>query len=418
MSDHPAAAQGLAAVPQGGEVPASPEQPTRHPVLLGLGLMLIAFNLRPALSSVGPLLPQIRAEAGLSPFGAGLLTTLPVLALGVFGPLGPRVAGRIGADRATLAFLLVLAAGLALRGVGTLPALFLGSVVAAAGIGVVGVLLPGLVKRDFPDRVGSMTGLYTTVLCLGAAFGAGASVPFARVTGAGFSGALMAWAAPALAAALVWALLARGARTGTAVVRPAPGLWRDPLAWRVTGFMGLQSSLAYVVFGWFAAALQERGLSAVDAGFVTSVSVAAQAITALAVPTLAARTRDQRGFAAAVALTPPMAFAVALFGPPGLLWPSAIVLGLGLGGCIGLALTLIVLRAPDAHTAARLSAMAQGVGYCLASLGPLAIGIARQATGGWGVALVVYAGLALAALACGLGAGRDRQVLTPGPARG
>ncbi|GJD51312.1 putative transporter YycB [Methylobacterium crusticola] len=384
----------------------------RSPVAIGLGLMLIAFNLRPALSSVGPLLPGIRAETGLSGALAGALVTLPVLCLGVFGRLGSPIARRIGPDAGVLAALLVLAAGLALRGLGGLGALFAGSVLAAAGIGIVGVILPGIVKRDFPDQGGLMTGLYTALLCLGAAAGAGLTVPLERVLGTGWEGAMMAWAAPALVAALAWLPFVRA--------RPAPAaggggalgsLWGDPLAWQVTAFMGLQSSLAYIVFGWLPAALTERGYDTVTAGLLASVSALAQGVLALVVPTLAARRRDQRPWVLVVVGLPVVGFCGLLLGPLAFAWGFALLLGLGLGGCFGLALTLIVLRARDPRTAGDLSAMAQGIGYCGAALGPFLVGIAHERSGGWGLPAALYVALGLAATGFGLLAARDRTVL-------
>jgi MFS transporter, CP family, cyanate transporter len=143
------------------------------PILTGLGVMLVAFNLRPALTTVGPLLTTIRAETGLGATGAAILTTLPVLFLGLASAAGPATIRRFGADRGILLAILIVALGLASRAVGGLGPLFFGACLSAAGIGLAGVLLPGLVKRDFPGRVGVMTGFYTSVLCLGAAAGAG-----------------------------------------------------------------------------------------------------------------------------------------------------------------------------------------------------------------------------------------------------
>ncbi len=372
--------------------------------------MLVAFNLRPALSSIGPLLPGIRAETGLSGALAGALVTLPVLCLGVFGRLAPVLVRRIGPDAGVLAALVVLALGLALRGLGGLPLLFLGSVVAAAAIGIVGVILPGIVKRDFPDRAGLMTGLYTALLCLGAAAGAGFTVPARHALGLGWEGALMLWAAPALVAAAAWLPFVRGRPPAAAGPRPSGRLWRDPLAWQVTAFMGLQSSLAYIVFGWLPAALVDRGFDLVTAGLVASVSALAQGALALLVPTLAARRPDQRPWVILVIGLPLLGFTGLLVGPLALAWGFALLLGLGLGGCFGLALTLIVLRAGDPRAAAELSAMAQGVGYCGAALGPFLVGLAHDLSGGWGLPAALYAGLCLAAASFGWLAARDRTV--------
>ncbi|GJD60726.1 CynX/NimT family MFS transporter [Methylobacterium frigidaeris] len=382
-----------------------------HPVLIGLGLMLVAFNLRPALSSIGPLLPGIRAETGLSGALAGALVTVPVLCLGVFGRLAPVLVRRLGPDASVLAALVVLALGLVLRGLGGVPLLFLGSVVAAAAIGIVGVILPGIVKRDFPDQAGLMTGLYTALLCLGAAAGAGFTVPARRALDLGWEGALMLWAAPALVAAACWLPFVHARPLPSAsAARPSGRLWRDPLAWQVTGFMGLQSSLAYIVFGWLPAALVDRGLDIVAAGLVASVSALAQGVLALVVPTLAARRPDQRPWVVLVISLPLIGFTGLLVGPLAFAWGFALLLGLGLGGCFGLALTLIVLRAGDPRAAAELSAMAQGVGYCGAALGPFLVGIVHDLSGGWGLPAALYAALCLGAASFGLLAARDRTV--------
>ena len=171
------------------EAPAPTPAPVR-PWLLLLGLVLVALNLRPALSSLAPLLNTVREHTGLSAAAAGLLTTLPVLCLGLFAPLAPRLARRLGAERAVLAILLLLAAGIVLRSLFPVAGLFLGSLVAGASIGIIGVLLPGIVKRDFPHIAGIMTGVYTMALCLGAALAAGASVPLAELFGDAWQPAL------------------------------------------------------------------------------------------------------------------------------------------------------------------------------------------------------------------------------------
>ncbi len=383
----------------------------RKNLLIAAAVLAAAFNLRPALSSVGPLLTGLIAETGLSTAGAAVLTTLPVLCLGAGAGLGPWIMRRIGADAGVLVGLAAVAVGLALRAPGNLPLLFAGCALAGLGIGLANVLLPVMVKRDFPGSAGWMTGLYTMMLCLGAAAGVGFSVPLREVLG-GWAPALAIWCLPALAAMPLWLPLTRrrppprppGLTAGRTPLR------RDPLAWQVTGFMGLQSSLAYILFGWLPAVLQGRGLSPLEAGFVASVATLGQAPGALIVATLAARLRDQRGWIVGVLLVIVASFGLAAFGPDGLLIPVSVTLGLALGGCFGLGLTVIVLRAPDATTAGSLSAMAQGLGYTLAALGPLGFGLAHEGSGAWVVPVALFAGIAALALACGLGAGRARHV--------
>lgn len=390
---------------------------TTHPVLLGLGIMLVSFNMRPPLTTVGPLLNQIRAETGLSAAGAAVLTTLPVFCLGLACALGPLVIRRLGPDRGVLLATLVVACGTGLRGLsgwtgsGTLGPLFLGACIAAAGVGLSGVLLPGLVKRDFPKQAGLMTGLYTMVLCLGAASGAGLTVPLAQGLG-GWAASLAVWGLPALAATLAWAPLAvhgRGLGRGAGGRPP----WRDGLAWQVTGFMGLQSSLAYIIFGWLPAVLQDRGLSPVEAGYIASIMSLGQAPSALFVPTLASRCRDQRGFAAGLVTLCAASFTAMVMGPAILIPGIAILLGVSLGGLFGLGLTIIVLRARDAQGAAGLSIMSQGVGYTFASLGPLGFGLAHDVGAGWGWPTALFVAIASGSLICGLGAGQAKHVGSP-----
>ncbi|MFG0669012.1 CynX/NimT family MFS transporter [Pseudomonas sp. xss_1] len=387
------------------------QPPVRHkPWLLLLGLILVALNLRPALSSMAPVLGQVSDGLGLSAAQAGLLTTLPVLCLGLFAPLAPMLARRLGSERVVLGILGTLAVGIVLRSVLGTTGLFLGSLLAGASIGIIGVLLPGIVKRDFPQHAGTLTGVYTMALCLGAAMAAGATVPLAHAFGDSWAPALGFWMLPAILAMLVWLPQARNGHGVHKVAYRVRGLWRDPLAWQVTLYMGLQSSLAYIVFGWLPSILIGRGLSPTQAGLVLSGSVIMQLFSSLAAPWLATRGRDQRLAIVVVMLVTLCGLFGCLYAPLSGLWGWAVLLGLGQGGTFALALTLIVLRSRDAHVAANLSSMAQGVGYTLASMGPFAVGLVHDLTGGWSALGWVFAVLGAGAIVFGLGAGRALHV--------
>ncbi|QRI63280.1 MFS transporter [Shinella sp. PSBB067] len=383
-------------------VPApEPHRPpgTAARILLGASLVLIAFNLRPVFSSASALLPEIRALLGLSPTGASLLTTLPVVCLGLFSPLAPRLAQRYGTERTLLGVVLILALGTALRGLSSIPLLFLGTALAGGCIAVGNVLLPGLVKRDFPDRAALMTGCYTMALCAGAASAAGLTLPVEHLLGGSLGGALAIWALPALLVALLWlpqvlASRRQVKRTGFRV----EGLWRDRLAWHVTLFMGLQSALAYCVFGWLVPILRERGLDGVTAGAIVSVSVMVQAAACLVAPHLAVRGKDQRVINVTLCALAVVALLGLLFAPLSTVWFWAVLQGIGQGGLIAVAMTVIVLRTRDPHMAAHLSGMAQCVGYLLAAIGPLIVGLIRGWTGsfGWSAVLIVLLGIGAA----------------------
>lgn len=379
--------------------------------LLGVSLMLIAFNLRPVFSSVSVLLPEIIRRTGLSSAAAGYLTTLPVLCLGAFAPLAPICSQRFGAERTLLGMLVLLTIGTALRGYGGIPGLFLGSALAGASIAVGNVLLPALVKRDFAHHAATMTGLYTMALCGGAAAAAAFTLPLAHAFGDSWTLAVSVWALPVAVVAVLWApqLPTKASNRHRATYR-VRGLWRDALAWQVTFFMGLQSALAYCVMGWLAPILQSRGLDGVTAGLVVSVSILIQVVASLFVPPLAVRCKDQRLFNVALTILAGVALLGLLFAPLSTVWLWAVLQGMGQGGLFAIALTVIVLRSPDSRVAAHLSSMAQTVGYILAAVGPLLVGLLHSWTGGFTASAWLFVALALAAGVNGWGAGRAQHV--------
>ncbi|WP_053146717.1 CynX/NimT family MFS transporter [Pseudomonas sp. Pf153] len=390
------------------QVQAHPQ--VQRPWLLLLGLILVALNLRPALSSMAPLLSEVSKSLGLSAAQAGLLTTLPVLCLGLFAPLALVLARRFGAERVVLGILLTLAGGIVLRSSFGQVGLFAGSILAGASIGVIGVLLPGIVKRDFARQAGTMTGVYTMALCLGAAMAAGATVPLSEQLNHSWNLGLGFWMVPALLAVVCWLPQVgqkQGAHQAAYRVR---GLLRDPLAWQVTLYMGLQSSLAYIVFGWLPSILIGRGLTPTQAGLVLSGSVIVQLVSSLAAPWLATRGQDQRLAIVTVMVMVLGGLFGCLYAPLEGLWGWAVLLGLGQGATFSLALTLIVLRSRDAHVAANLSSMAQGFGYTLASLGPFAVGVVHDWTGGWQALGWIFGLIGLGAIIAGIGAGRALYV--------
>jgi MFS transporter, CP family, cyanate transporter len=382
----------------------------RRAVLLAASLILIAFNLRTAITSIGPVLVDAIASLRLTGAEASLLTTIPALCFGLFGPLAPALSRRLGRERAVLAVLVLQVLGMALRGLHFAPALFLGQTLSAIGIGVTNVLLPGLVKRDFPHRIPAMTGLYTMSFCLGAAIAAGATVPLEHLLG-GWSMALAFWTLPAVLAILCWLpWIPRRGQGESARPSRVHRLWRDPLAWQVTLFMGLQSALAYIVFGWLAPILRDRGLGAVDAGLALSLCVIVQAGASLVAPMLASLGRDQRLANLVAVIVTVIGFLGCIYAPLPTVWVWSFLLGLGQGSTIAIALMLIALRATDPHVATQLSGMVQGVGYLIASCGPLLAGLLHSWTGGWNSVAALSVAIGIGLGASGVGAGRAGHV--------
>jgi CP family cyanate transporter-like MFS transporter len=378
-------------------------------VLLVSSIVLVAANLRPALTSVAPLIGEIRADAGLSNGVAGLLTTLPLLAFGVLSPVAPRLARRFGMERVLLASLLVLAAGILLRSAGQMAALFLGSAILGAAIAVGNVLLPGLVKRDFPERAGLMTSVYSTALAVSATLAAGVSLPIAQH--AGWRGSLALWFLPALVAAVAWVPRLRDDRHDDAAAYRVGGLWRSSLAWQVTLFMGLQSLAYYVTLTWLPEILRSGGMSASRAGWMLALAQAVAIVSMFLAPIIAGRRPSQRGVVVVAAALNGAGILGLMTASGSIVW--IILLGLGQGACFSLALTFFALRAPDPEHSAALSGMAQSVGYLFAAFGPALFGVLRDATHAWKVPLALLFVVVVCLMISGLGAARDAHVGVP-----
>ncbi|QIZ34257.1 MFS transporter [Saccharopolyspora sp. ASAGF58] len=391
------------------------QQPTATPVGTAAAatlvlVVLVALALRPPFTAVAPLLEQIQQDLGVSNTFGGVLTTLPVVCLGVFAFVTSKLRQRFGDEKVLVGCLLVLLVGNSLRALGSIWTLLAGTVVVGAGIAVANVALPGLIKRDFPHKVPVITAVYTMCLTLGGAIAASVVVPIGAAMASAWRAPLGLLALPVLLALVISFFALR--RSSGAPPLPSSGrrLWRNPLAWQVTVFMGVQSAMAYVTFGWLPTMLQSRGMSPELAGLALGIQAAVQAIGSMSVPVLCHRLRDQRLIAVVLAALLMLGFTGILVGPTAALWPAVVVLGLAQGAAFGLALTLFGLRSPDSDTTTALSGMAQGGGYLIAAAGPLLIGLLHDVTGGWIAPLVLLLACSAVWLCMGLLAGRPVQV--------
>lgn len=372
------------------------------------GIVLIAMTMRGPITSVGPLLETIRDDTGLSAAGAGVLSMLPLLAFAAVSPVAPGLARRVGLERSLGAALGVLVVGLGLRWIPGVAMLFIGTALLGVGIGLINVLLSALVKRDYPDRAPTMTGLYTTVMGALAMTGSGIAVPVADHAPGGWRTSLGVWVILGLVAAVAWMPRLR-AHEHTAVERTDHGLRRSWLAWQLTAFMGLQSLGFYVSVSWLPTILHAHGVSPAAAGWHVAL-MQLTGLTASAVsPLFLARLKDQRAFGAGAAVLGVLSF-LGFVVLPDLSWVWSGTVGLSQGVGITLALSFFALRARDARQAAALSGMGQSLGYLLAAIGPLLFGVLHDATGGWETPLVILAGLITVQAVVALGAGRTRQL--------
>ncbi|MGH9099552.1 MAG: MFS transporter [Acidimicrobiales bacterium] len=364
-------------------------------------LLLVAFNLRTAITSVSPVLVDIERSLGLDGASAGVLTALPVLCLAFFAPVSAKAVRRWGSDRTIAWALLTQVLGLVLRlGGSNVVALYAGTLLAGMGIAMVNAVLPSIVNARYPSRSGAVVGLYVMSLGMGAAVASGVSVPLAQVLG-GWPASLAVWAGPALLALFGWVSLTRLARrggttssepdAGPALDRPQGLPWRSRTAWHISIYLALQAFVYYSVVAWFAPSYEALGWSATRAGLLFSVVSLVQVVAAPIVPALAAKRLDRRPFfwaSASLALVGIIGVvAIPTFAP----WPTACVLGIGIGGLFPLGVTLLVDHAADPGASARLSAMAFLFTYLVAASGPVLLGGLHDATGSFETGWVVVA---------------------------
>lgn len=366
-------------------------------------VVAVAANLRPAVASVGPVLPDLRADLGLSDTTAAVLTALPVLCFGAVAGAGPWLARRVGMRWAIAVLTGGIAVGLLVRigpGVG---ALFAGTVVTAAAIAAANVLLPSLIKDDYPHRTGLMMGLYTTALTGSAAAAAGLTVPLGHLIGHSWHGALGVWAVPAAIALLLWLSRLRHAPLHTRIRRPdSRGLRRNAIAWTVTVYFGLQSLSFYAILNWLPTLYRDHGYSASTAGGLLSLSALVQVPMALALPSIATRMHHQGLLVAGSAALTAIGLGAILVAPTAAPVVWVVVLGLGQGSAFPIALTLLVLRTRTSLATTQLSAMAHSVGYLIAAAGPALIGALHATSGGWAAPLGLLVALLVPQTIAGL----------------
>lgn len=396
--------------------------------LLVTAILLTAAALRSPITGVGSIIGEIEATTGLSHTLSGLLTTLPLLAFAIFALTAPGLAAKLGTERTLFYCLLLMTGGILIRSLPFTVALFAGTALIGMGIAVCNVLLPGLIKHNFPLRVGLMTSLFTSSLNLWAAISSGISVPLAQ-SPLGWRGMLASWALLTTIAAFLWlpSLLQRrtgrqgtssetsglsSAQTNTDTTTPARtgSVWRSPVAWMVTIFMGSQSIMFYISISWLPDILHEQGMSAAQAGWMLSLMQMVSMAGSFLMPLVAVRTHNQKLLTAASAAFFLLGFGGIWLAPTSLAPLFIILIGSGSGATFSLVIVFFSLRSRTAQQANQLSGMAQSVGYLLAAVGPTLLGFIHDQSGSWNTPLAVVIGLSLLTIVFGYAAGRRGYV--------
>ncbi|UFT99724.1 MFS transporter [Radiobacillus kanasensis] len=384
-------------------------------LLLLAGVLLIAFNLRPAITSVGPVLGLIRDDIGLSNWSAGLITSLPLLAFAFMSPIAPRLGHRFTIEKTLFIGLLILLIGISTRSVSHSFTLYVGTTFVGLGIAICNVLLPGLIKEKFPDNVSLMTSMYTTCMAIFAALGSGLSVPLSLGLDLGWQRALLSWGILTVVGLILWFFVFRDQNQYAKPSIPPTSivaLWKSALAWQVTLFMGLQSFLFYVTISWLPEILLDFGYSMSTSGWlVSALQFISLPFTFLA-PILANRWKQQHAIIWIIGICALIGYSGLLTRPSfGWLMVCITFIAITLGASISLALTFLGLRAADARQATELSGMAQSIGYLLAACGPIFIGFLFDLTHSWTAPIITILLITILMIGFGLGAARDKYVL-------
>ncbi|MER7397948.1 MFS transporter [Streptomyces sp. NPDC000151] len=386
--------------------------------VLTVGLVLAALNLRPAITSLGALMEEVRDGLGMSGTVAGLLTSVPALCFAVFGIAAPRLARRFGAGTIVCAGMAAIAVGVVVRPFAGGTAGFLAaSALALAGIAVSNILLPVVIKTFFPDRVGSMTGLYSMALALGTSLAAALTVPVTGALGGGWQAGLAVWAVLGVLAVVPWLAVLRHRAPQAAPAAagapqedaPAVRISRSPTAWALAVFFGLQATAAYITMGWLPQIFRDSGVPAGTAGVLLALTMAMGIPLSFVLPRLAARMRHQGLLAVLLGTCGLVGYAGLWLAPAAGAWGWALLLGIS-NCAFPLALTMIGMRARSAAGVVKLSAFAQCIGYLISIPGPLLVGTLYQHSGGWGLPIALMAGLMVPQIAVGVLAGRDRRI--------
>lgn len=364
-------------------------------------IVFAAINLRPAISSIGPLLDALRAELGLTNVTAALLTTIPVLCMGVFAPFAPGLAARFGRDRVIAASLAAVGLTTVARAVAPTGEILIWlTLLVGSAIGLVSALIGAFVKAHFPTRAALMMGAYASCLGLGASIAAFFSAPVATLADSWRWGAGL-WAALAIPALLLWVPLAASRAEDKVGKRPSlNSLWREGRTWRVGLFLGFQNLLFYGVVAWLAALLMERGATAVAAGAQLSLFTSVSVFANIGFGAAAGGGPDRRLWLTGSSLLAVTGLAGLILGAFELI--SLLIAATGLAGAFTLGLTLPLDDATDPREAGARTTTALTIGYMMGAIGPLLVGLLRDVTGSLAAGFGLLGALAAAMLALSL----------------
>lgn len=383
-------------------------------ILIILGILFISFNLRAPITAVGSVVELIQNEYMLSNAAAGFITTLPLIAFAVVSPFVARVSGKIGHTRTMMLGLCLILVGELCRSYTGAAGLFIGTAIIGVGIAIGNVIIPGIIKLYFSQKVGMITSIYTSGMCIFAAVGAGISVPIAKGLELGWKNALAAWFFLTVLTILIWFPQTRKKHipaSDTQKVAGKTSIWRSKLAWWVTLFMGTQSLLFYSLVAWLPTMIVSKGMSDSFAGNMALLFQLMAIPATLLIPVLCDKVKNQRILVLITCMIYAIGMASFLFAHHAALLVFAVIcMSIGMGGSISLSIAFISLRSPNSARASELSGMSQSAGYLLAAIGPIVTGFIFDIQSSWTIPLILFLVLIAFLAFCGMSAGSNQTV--------
>ncbi|MEK4302061.1 MFS transporter [Oceanobacillus sp. FSL W8-0428] len=383
-------------------------------VLIIIGIFLVALNLRPALTSIGPIMGIIRDEIGFANWNVALLTSLPLVAFAIMSITSSYLAQKYSNEKILIFGLMILSTGIIFRSSTIMFLLFLGTLFIGIGIAVCNVLLPGIIKDKFPDKLSVMTGLYSSIMGISATVASAISVPIAKNMGLGWRNSLLIWAAPAIFASFYWLVLIRRKSMNhikERLTEKQKNLLKSPFAWFIAFFMGCHSLLFYITISWFPEILIDFGANKTIAGFLLSYLQLVGIVSSLLIPLIAGKLKSQVGLVISLNILLIIGVIYLLLYHNDISYIiSTTLIGFSLSGNFTIALLLLSIRTKNTKQATLLSGMAQSTGYALAALGPIAVGLIYDITRDWTIPLFSLILLAICSSLLGLKVGQNKFV--------
>ncbi len=378
-----------------------------------LSLVFISLAIRPPVASIGPLVEELVRTEFLTLFQVSLMSSLPIVCFGIGAFASPYLVKKFTLNKAMMFVLLILSVAMAIRLIGGFPAIITSTVVIGLAIAIANVLIPTIVREQFPDRIELITGVYVTLLAISASFSAAIAVPSSDLLG-GWRGALAVWILPALFAIVFWIPLFRSKSVTkvTSVETHAEekrAVVRSSLTWGIVFFFGLQSGGFYSILNWLPSLLIDRGMSEVDAGGLLGLTTFVGVPSGFLASLLFRKFKSLSGIAIVMtSLT--LTGLLMIWLTPELLVLACVITGFGFAATFPLSLTLIGSRASTSTQTTALSALAQGWGYLISAAGTFGFGLLRDVTGNWDASLVLVSVLTFVQLFAGAVAGRDKRI--------